>query len=68
MEAGGAGYRTGMTEMAGPERSRPVEIEGVPEEEGVSTADAAERVDEDPDEQRNREDPVLSDDAAGHES
>ena len=51
-----------MTEMAGPERSRPVQIEGVPEEEDVSTADAAERIDEDPEEQQNRKDPVWSED------
>ena len=38
------------------EEDRPLDVEGVPEEEGVSDADAAERVDEDPDEQRNRPD------------
>jgi hypothetical protein len=42
-----------MTEMS--HHRRPVEIEGLPEEEDVSTADAAERVDEDPEEQENRE-------------
>ena len=35
---------------------RPVELEDVPEEEGISEADAAERLDRDPDEQPNRED------------
>jgi hypothetical protein len=54
------GYGASMTEMAGPERSRPVDLEGVPAEEGISTADAAERKDEEPDEQSNREDPVWS--------
>jgi hypothetical protein len=33
--------------------SRPVDPEGVPPEEGVSAADASERVDLDPEEQRN---------------
>jgi hypothetical protein len=51
-----------MSGMAGEKRESPVEIEGVPEEEGISTADAAERVDEDPEEQRNRHDPVLEED------
>ena len=32
----------------------PVSLDGVPEEEGVSVADAADRVDLDPDEQPNR--------------
>ena len=39
-----------------------MQIEGVPEEEDVSTADAAERIDEDPEEQQNRKDPVWSED------
>jgi len=34
----------------------------VPEGEDVSEADAAERVDEEPEEQENRRDPVLSGD------
>ena len=34
----------------------PVDLEGVPEEEGISTADAADRLDEDPDEQVNKPD------------
>ena len=37
-------------------------LEGVPEGEDVSEADAAERVDEEPEEQENRHDPVQSDD------
>jgi hypothetical protein len=40
----------------------PADLEGVPAEEEVSTADAVERVDEDPDEQENRRDPVWDDD------
>jgi hypothetical protein len=51
-----------MSEMA--DHERPVEIEGVPEGEEVSVADAAERLDEDPDEQENRRDPVWSESAA----
>jgi hypothetical protein len=43
------------------DNQRPVEIEGVPEGEEISEADAAERVDEDPEEQENRQDPVWSD-------
>jgi hypothetical protein len=37
-------------------QERPVEVEGVPDEEGISEADAAERVGLDPDEQPNRTD------------
>jgi hypothetical protein len=44
------------------ERDRPGEIEGVPEGEDISPGDAAERLDEDPDEQPNRRDPVWDDD------
>jgi len=47
-----------MTEMA--DNQRPVEVPGVPEGEQISPADAAERVDEDPDQQENRVDPVWS--------
>ncbi|MFC6287791.1 hypothetical protein [Nocardioides sp. GCM10027113] len=36
---------------------RPVDVEAVPDEEGVSQADAAERVDLDPEEQDNATDP-----------
>jgi hypothetical protein len=42
---------------------RPVEAEGVPAEEDVDMADAAERVDLDPEEQRNRPDqPGMTED------
>jgi hypothetical protein len=34
---------------------RPVDLEGVPAQEDISTADAVERVDRDPEEQENRE-------------
>jgi len=35
----------------------PISLPGVPEEEGVSAADAADRADLDPEEQHNRTDP-----------
>lgn len=44
------------------DHTKPIDLEGVPEGEDVSEADAAERVDEEPEEQENRHDPVLSDD------
>ena len=47
-----------MTVTPQPPEDRPVEVEGVPAEEGVSTADAAERVDKDPEEQLNATDPA----------
>jgi hypothetical protein len=47
-----------MSEMA--DHERPVELEGVPEGEEISTADAAERIDEEPEEQENRRDRVWS--------
>jgi hypothetical protein len=53
-----------MSQM-GDHRPEQPELEGVPEEEQISPADAAERVDEDPEEQENRRDPVWDDD--GHE-
>jgi len=51
-----------MTEMGNHERERKVEVEGVPEGEEIAEGDAAERIDEDPDEQVNRHDPVWDDD------
>lgn len=36
-----------------PDAERPVELPDVPPEEGISTGDVADRVDEDPEEQRN---------------
>jgi hypothetical protein len=58
-----------MTEMA--DHQRPVDLPGVPAGEEISEADAAERVDEDPDDQENRVDPVWSetpaDDTQGDE-
>ena len=50
-----------MSELGDHERERRVEIKGVPEGEEVSPADAAERIDEDPEEQQNRQDPVWDD-------
>lgn len=55
------GYGPHMSQMADHENERPVELEGVPAGEEISSADAAERVDEQPDEQRNRRDPVWGD-------
>lgn len=54
-----------MSHMADHERERPVELEDVPQGEEIDEGDAAERVDEDPDEQPNRRDPVWDDE--GHE-
>ena len=39
--------------MTNPQDERPIELEGVPSEEGVDPADVAERLDEDPEEQPN---------------
>ena len=36
-----------------PDEDRPVDVEGVPAEEGIDEADAAERLDQDPEEQEN---------------
>ncbi len=47
-----------MNEMA--DHERPVALPDVPDGEGISPADAAERIDEEPDEQENRVDPVWS--------
>ncbi len=47
-----------MSELS--DHERPVELPGVPEGEEISPADAAERVDEDPEDQQNRVDPVWS--------
>jgi hypothetical protein len=55
------GYDGTMSQMGEHERERPVEVEGVPEGEEISEGDAAERIDEDPDEQANRQDPVWDD-------
>lgn len=47
-----------MSELS--DHGRPVELPDVPEGEEISPADAAERVDEDPEGQQNRVDPVWS--------
>jgi hypothetical protein len=57
----GPGYEWSMSEMADHERERPVEVEGVPEGEEIEAGDAAERIDEEPEEQANRRDPVWDD-------
>ncbi len=51
-----------MSQLGDHEQERPVEMDDVPEGEQISPGDAAERIDEDPDEQTNRNDPVWSDD------
>ena len=58
----GSGYGAGMSEMS--EHQPPVGLPDVPEGEEISPADAAERADEDPEEQQNRVDPVWSEKAA----
>jgi hypothetical protein len=50
-----------MSQMADHENERPVEVEGVPDGEEISPADVAERLDQDPEEQENRRDPVWDD-------
>jgi hypothetical protein len=55
------GYAVGMSEMADHERERRVELPDVPEGEEISEGDAAERIDEEPEEQENRRDPVWDD-------
>jgi hypothetical protein len=59
-EAGLVGYGRSMSHMA--DHERPVEIEDVPEGEGIAPGDVAERVDEEPEKQANRRDPVWHDD------
>jgi hypothetical protein len=56
------GYRTDMSHMDH-ERDRALEVEGVPEGEEISEGDAAERIDQDPEEQPNRHDPAWDDEA-----
>jgi hypothetical protein len=56
-----AGYTPFMSQMGNHERERPVEMDGVPEGEEISEGDAADRIDEEPDEQPNRRDPVWDD-------
>jgi hypothetical protein len=56
------GYGVVMSQMGDYERERPVDIDDAPEGEEISPGDAAERIDEDPDDQDNRRDPVWSDD------
>jgi len=55
------GYGLRMSQMGNHERERPVEVEGVPEGEEIAEGDAAERIDEEPEEQPNRRDPVWDD-------
>jgi hypothetical protein len=62
MTRGRSGYGMFMSQMGDHDQERPVELDDVPDGEEISPADAAERIDEDPDEQSNRRDPVWSDD------
>lgn len=39
-----------------PDEDRPVDVDAVPDEEGIDEADAADRLDEDPEEQENFQD------------
>jgi hypothetical protein len=48
--------------MGNHERERKVEVQGVPKGEDIAEGDAAERIDEDPEEQANRHDPVWDGD------
>lgn len=61
MTGPGPGYDTSMSQLDPHEGERPVEVDGVPEGEEISAGDAAERIDEDPDDQPNRHDPVWDD-------
>jgi len=56
-----AGYGRPMSQMGNHERERPVEVEGVPEGEEIAEGDAADRIDEEPEQQPNRRDPVWDD-------
>jgi hypothetical protein len=53
--------------MTTPREERPVEIDDVPAEEGISTEDAEERSDLDPEDQPNRVDPVQGTEAGDPE-
>ncbi len=44
-----------MTVTPEPPEDRPIDLEGVPAEEGISEADASDRLEKDPDEQDNKE-------------
>ena len=50
-----SGYAEDMTITPQPPEDRPIELADVPAEEGISPADAAERVEQDPEEQDNQE-------------
>jgi hypothetical protein len=64
-EGSSPGYLMVMTEMA--DHDPRIGLEGVPEGEDIDAGDAAERVDEEPEEQENRVDPVWSETRAGDE-
>lgn len=48
-------------------KEKPVQVEGVPDEEDISQADVAERIDDDPDEVPSATDPEGSPDVADRE-
>ena len=56
MAASRIGYPYAMTDQ--PEEQRPIELQDVPGEENISVGDAAERLDKDPEEQKNYTDPA----------
>ncbi len=56
MIVGAPGYLSDMTQTG--DAGLPIQPEGVPAEEELSSADVADRVDLDPEEQPNRIDPV----------
>ena len=60
MAASRIGYPRAMTYQ--PEEERPIELQDVPDEEGISVGDAAERLDKDPEEQKNYTDPAPNED------
>ena len=55
MDPPGAGYARTMTITPEPPEDRPIELEDVPAEEGISAADAAERIEREPEDQDNKE-------------
>jgi hypothetical protein len=50
-----------MSQMGDHEHERPMEVEGVPKGDEIAEGDVADRIDEDPEEQPNRRDPVWDD-------
>jgi hypothetical protein len=64
MGARAAGYEARVSELGHHEHDADrLDLGGVPEGEEVSEADAEERIDEEPDEQQNRRDPVWDEES-----